>query len=235
MPKGAAAALVAMVVASSYACGSGSGPEVEAQPPTPVPTPTPIDPAVLLQRMGAAMEDVSSFEFLLDHESGGTVIMPNIVMTEIEGQVIRPDRLSVGFKGRFGNFAIRGRLVTVGDTTYMTNPLTDEWEEIPPDISPVRFFNEFADMVSQVIPSGATLDGDLFRVKGRLPTEALEPLVGSTIKGETVAIELAASTSNAHIVEVTFDGAVTEAEEAGTIRRITLSRFNESFSIELPE
>ncbi len=190
---------------------------------------------MLLQRMGAAMEEVSSFEFLLDHESGGTVLMSNLVMTEITGQVVRPDRLSIGFKGRFGNFAIQGQLITVGEATYMTNPLTDEWEEIPPDVSPVRFFNEFADMVSQVTPSGATWDGDLFRVKGRLPTEALEPLVGSTIKGETVGIELAALSSNGYIVEVKFDGAVTEAEEAGTVRSITLSRFNESFSIELPE
>ena len=234
MPKRVAVALAAMVVAISYGCG-GSEPEVEAQPSTPVPTPTPIDPAVLLQRMGAAMEDISSFAFLLDHESGGTVLMSNLVMTEITGQVTRPDRLSIEFKGRLGNIVIRGQLVTVDEATYMTNPLTDEWEEIPPDISPVRFFNEFADMVSQVTPSGATLDGDLFRVKGRLPTEAMEPLVGSTIKGETVGIELAASASDAHIVEVTFDGAVTEAEEAGTVRRITLSRFNESFSIELPE
>ena len=59
--------------------------------------------------------------------------------------------------------------------------------------------------------------------------------MGSTIKGETVAIELTAAASSAYIVEVTFDGAVTEAEETGTIRRITLSRFNEPFSIELPE
>ena len=230
---GAVAALLAMVVATSHACGNGSGPDVEAQPPTP--TPTPIDTTALLQRMGAAMEGVSSFEFLLDHESGGTVLMPNLVMTEIEGQVIRPDRLSLRFKGRFGNFAIKGRLVTVDDTTYMTNPLTEAWEEIPPDITPVRFFDEFSGMVSQVVPAGATLDGDLFRVKGRLPTEALEPLVGSTIKGDTVAIELTARAGSAHIVEVTFDGAVTEAEEAGTTRKITLSRFNESFSIELPE
>ena len=234
MPKRVAVALAAMVVAISYGCG-GSEPGVEAQPSTPVPTPTPIDPAVLLQRMGAAMEEISSFEFLLDHESGGTVLMSNLVMSGITGQVTRPDRLSIEFRGRLGNFAIRGQLVTVGEATYMTNPLTDEWEEIAPDISPVRFFNEFADMVSQVTPSGATLDGDLFRVRGRLPTEAMEPLVGSTIKGETVGIELAASASDARIVEVTFDGAVTEAEEAGTIRRITLSRFNESFSVELPE
>ena len=235
IPKGATAALMALVVATSHACGNRSEPEVEAQPPTPVPTPTPIDPTMLLQRMGAAMEGVSSFEFLLDHESGGTVLMSNLVMTEISGQVIRPDRLSIGFRGRFGNFAIRGQLITVGDATYMTNPLTDEWEKIPPGISPVRFFDEFADMVSQVNPSAATLDGNLFRVRGRLPTEALEPLVGSTIKGDTVAIELAALASNGYIVEVTFDGAVTEAEEAGTMRSITLSRFNESFSIELPE
>ena len=230
-----AALLAVVLVAAAHACGGDSGSQSEPSV-TPTPTPTPINPQALLEHAGRAMEGVSSFEFRLDHESGGTVLMPNLVIRELAGQVVRPDRISVEFKGRFGNFAIKGSLVSVGQTSYMTNPLTEAWEKVPPDVSPVGFFNEIAVMMSRVTEASAASEGDdLFSIKGRLPAEALEPLVGTTVTGATMAVELVVRGSDFYLVEVTFDGRVTEGEDADTVRKITLSRFNEPFTIEPPE
>ena len=230
------AILLAATVVAAHACG-GSGPEIEpADLPAATPTPTPINAQALLEQAGRAMESVSSFEFRLDHESGGTVLMPNLVIRELEGRVVRPDRISVEFKGRFGNFAIKGSLVSVGDTSFMTNPLTDAWEKVPPDVSPVGFFNEIAVMMSRVTQASAAPEGDgLFSIRGRLPAEALEPLVGTTVTGATMAVELVVRGSDFYLVRVTFDGKVTEDEDADTVRRISLSKFNEPFIIEPPE
>lgn len=222
------------MIASAHAC-SGSGPE-RWPAETLASTPTPINPRALLERAGRAMEEVSSFEFRLDHESGGTVLMPNLVIREIKGQVVRPDKISIEFKGRFGNFAVKGSLISVGDTSYMTNPLTDAWEEIPPDVSPVRFFNKIADMMSQVTQASAASDGnDVLRIRGRLPAKTLEPLVGPTVTDATTAVELVIHSSKFYLVEAIFDGRVMESDDADTVRRITLLRFNESFTIEPPE
>ena len=235
-----AAVAVVSVVSVAQACGGGSGPDSPPAPtgtptPTSTPTPTPIDPLAVLERAGKAMDGVSSFEFLLDHESGGTVLMPNLVIREIEGYVVRPDKLSIDFRGRFGNFPIKGRLISVGSVTYMTNPLTDAWEVVPQSVSPVGFFNEIAGMLSQVTQTSAARDGpDVHRITGRLPAEALKPLVGTTVTGVTIAVELVVRGSDFYLLEATFQGRVNEAEDADTVRVITLSRFNEPFTIEPP-
>lgn len=232
----AIAAVSLTVVSGAPACGGGSAPAATTTPTsTPTPTPTPMDPQTVLDRAGDAMDGISSFEFRLDHESGGTVLMPNLVIGEIEGHVIRPDRLSIDFRGRFGNFPIKGRLISVADVTYMTNPLTDAWEVVPQDVSPVGFFNEIAGMLSQVTQAVAAPNGpDVHRITGRLPAEALEPLVGTTVTGTTIAVDLVVRGSDFYLLEATFHGRVNEAEDADTVRVITLSRFNESFTVEPP-
>ena len=151
-----AAAFAAPILLFTLACGSGNGaPEATPVPsptpspaptpsptPTPTPTPVPFDPTTVLERSGKAMQDLESFRFELTHNEGGTEFIPALVVEEALGEVVKPDRLSLKFSGTFGgSYAIKSTLVSVGGTTYMTNPLTGTWQEMDDTVSPLGFFN----------------------------------------------------------------------------------------------
>ena len=234
-------AIVALVAAAHACSRPGRGASSPA-PSTPVPTltptssptltpsPTPVNPAALLQESGKAMEGLESFHFRLDHRSGGTTLVPNLVIQEAQGDVVKPDKTSTEFSGTFGGFALRSSLRTLGDESYMTNPLTGKWESIPTDVSPLGFFNPrqgITAMMSRVDRASLVLgDRGVYRIKGRLPAEALSPLAGTTAQGSTVAVELTLGADDLYLTEAVVDGVV---------RVITLSRFNMPVTIEAPD
>ena len=238
-----ALAVTAALLTGAEACsrsGTTSTPVANAiSTPLPTPTPLPIDPRALLREAGRVMEDLSSFHFRLYHRSGGTHLLPNLIIEEAEGDVIKPDKVSVNFAGTFGAFAIRASLITIGDSSYMTNPLTGQWELVPTEVSPLGFFNPrrgIASMLSQV--DQVTLlssDGNVHRLAGTLAAEALAPLVGETVRGVAIEVELTIDASNLYLLEAVFDGRVTPTEPEGTVRVVTPSRFGEPVAIEPPQ
>ena len=104
----------------------------------------------------------------------------------MEGDVAKPDKISVRFTGIFGGFAINTKVITIGDTTHMTNPLTGQWETMDKEVSPLGFFDPrrgSASMMSRVGEASLlSAVGETIRLGGRLPAEALALLVGTTVK-----------------------------------------------------
>ncbi|MCI0441456.1 MAG: LppX_LprAFG lipoprotein [Chloroflexi bacterium] len=232
-------ALASLLVA---ACG-GAEPSSTAPPGTPTLSPTPVNPRAVLEQAGRAMESVESFAFKLEHQRGGTPlpILPGLLLTEAEGEVVKPDRIAARFNGTIrGSLFVKSSLITLGDASYMTNPVSGAWESVPPDISPLGFFNPsegVSAMMSQV-QSPSLLDSntpETYRIRGRLPVEALRPLFGETIMGATVGVDLTIDARNLYLTRAEIDGRITEAEEEGVVRVVVLSRFNEPLSIEPPQ
>lgn len=228
-------------MAAAAACGSS--PAVEPTPataPVPTPTPTPVNVEALIQQSGEAMAALKTFRFFLSHPSGGTplALLPGLAIQEAEGAVINPDGLEARFSGALGALYVESNLISVGDDSYLTNPLTGKWEAIPQEISPLAFFNPrdgIASMMSQVSEVTLTSESaDEYRVAGRIPAEALAPLLGKTLSGVSVSVELIIDRQSHHLREARFEGRVTSGEPDGTIRVITLSGFDEPLSIEPP-
>ena len=232
---------LALLLALSYvitACGRG---QVEPTS-TPTPTPLPPDPKEILERSGRVMSSLDTFNFRMYHDVGSLEILEGLLIDRVSGKVVNPDRLSMEFAGSFGGgFAIKSEVITVGDQTYMTNPLTGNWEASDASISPVGFFSPtrgIAEMMAQtenakLLDDGAS-DG-AFRLSGTLPTTALAPLVGETLTDRTVDLEFKIDTSTDYLVEVRFTGAVTPSDVEDAERVIVLSFFNEDVVIEPPE
>ena len=236
---------IAAVQLVSLACGrsdsSDATPTVVVRV-APVPTPTPVNPEAVLKRSGEVMKGLRAFHFRLYHETGGLELLPGIVIEEVTGDVIKPDKLSIKFSGAIGTgFAIRASLMTLGDESYMTDPLTGEWTAGPTGVSALGFFDPsrgIEAMMAQVKdPSLLGKGADrrkVLRLGGRLPTEALAPLVGETLEDSTVQVELILDSEHLYLLEARFAGPVTPTDSDDTVRVITISRFNEPISIEAP-
>jgi hypothetical protein len=187
------------------------------------------------------MQQLTSFRFSLTHESGGTEFLPGMIVEEATGAVLNPDGISVSFDGFFGEgYAFRMSMITLGADFYTTNPLTGAWEAVDTGVSPLGFFNPtvgISGMMVQVIGVRA-LDGARqgeYTLGGSLPTEALAPLLGTTLKGETVEVELSISAEEFYLIEAQFTGRVSPRDPEGIVRYITISDFDEPIVIEAPE
>lgn len=237
----AATALVALalgVVACSSPKSVATPVPPTATPTPPPPTPTPVNPQAVLQRSGAVMEGLDSFQFHLSHKSGGIPLLPGLLIQEAKGRVIRPDKISVEFSGTLGGFAVKSNLIALGGDTYLTNPLTGRWESTPTGVSPLGFFNPSRGIAAMMIqfhgPSLVPSSGGTLRLSGKLPAEALAPLVGATVKDGAISVELAVDARDFYLLEAILEGRVVPGEPETTVRVITLSEFNAAFTIEPP-
>ena len=198
---------VAVIIA---ACGQSNAAEPT---PTPTATPLPPDPKEILERSGRVMASLNTFNFRMYHDVGNLEILEGLLIEKVSGKIVNPDRLSMEFSGSFGGgFAIKSEVITVGDQTYMTNPLTGNWEASDASISPVGFFSPTRGIA-----------------------EMMASLVGPTLTGRTVDLELTIDTTTDYLLEVRFTGAVTPSDIEDAERVIVLSFFNEEVVIEPPE
>ncbi len=228
-----------MAIVGTAACSGDPASSPASVSESAAPSPTPINPRVLLRDAGKVMEDLNSFAFRLEHESGVTPIGLGIALEAAEGKVVKPDKLRIDFRGTLGSIFIKSSIITLGANSFMLNPVSGRWETIAAEVSPLGFFNPregIAAMMSQV--EGASLvssDREVHLIRGILPAVALSPLLGETVTGTTVDAELKIDVDRLFLIEALIEGRVTEAEPDGVIRVITLSQFNEPFTINPPQ
>ncbi|MCH9010149.1 MAG: LppX_LprAFG lipoprotein [Chloroflexi bacterium] len=222
-------------IALAVACGRNSD---EGSLAIAVPSPTPINPQVILERSGEAMEALESFHFRLIHESGGTPIGQGLVIREVQGDVARPDKISLEVSGLAGSFTMRLSLITIGDNGFISNPITGEWETVPAEVSPLGFF-EPTRGVSEIMrriesPRLISTDDDSYTISGTIASEGLASLFGAVEEGNSIDIDVVIDATSLFLLEARLEGRITTLEEDGVIRIITLSRFNEPVVIESP-
>ena len=99
--------------------------------PTPTPTPLPVD---IAQQAGDQMLTVQSMHFVIDidGELSYLDLAQTIALKHVEGDVQRPDRVRAIV--RMVSFGITSEvgIIGLGDEQYITNPLNQRWERIPP-------------------------------------------------------------------------------------------------------
>ena len=206
--------------------------------PTPTPTPTPLTEADVLQRAGAVMSGVKTFDFALTHEMGTSEFLPGLAVEEVTGQLEIPDKLSVEFSGLFGDIPIQVKLIKIGDLHYITNPLTGVWEEVPAANSPVAFFRPEEGIAAVMASIAATFDGpegDVYSLSGTLPASAFAALVGDTLEDAVVDVTIEIQADSFQLTKIRFAGQVSPLDDPSVVRVVELSRFGESVSIEAPD
>ena len=231
----AVAALIALAawLLALAGCGSETPPEQ-----TPEPTATPVNPAVLLAESGDAMSALRSFRFRLAHNKDGTPLADGLTVSDAEGAVVSPDRISVDFSGTFGNFGLRSSIVSIGEDGYMTNPLTGEWESVDAGVSPLAFFdpqNGIGAMMRSVENStlASTSDG-AFIVEGDLAASVLAPILGGSATDGDVRAKLTIAAESLLLEKAVITGRVTATEADGLERTISLWDFDAPIAIDPP-
>lgn len=158
--------------------------------PTTVPSPTPTSivtvtpapppPLTILRAAFDATNKVDTLHFVMDLEI--TVAAPGLSMTvpmTLDGDFQTPDRFQGTFAMSLGFIEFETQVITVGETTYFTNPDTGEWEieteEAVPFGGPARFLETDLSVIRDLVLVGlGELDGvEVYRLSGVLPAETL--------------------------------------------------------------
>ena len=228
---------IAMIfLAISISCSSQA-----SLTPTTVPPPTPRE---VLDQTSRTMEQIDSLHFKLLHETGFLELAPGLIINDVEGDLSKPDLLDISFNGSFGGITLNTQFITVGDSAFITNPLTGKWERGPTGVSSLGFFDPelgIGTIISQIYLAGFLVPKEqisepepIYVISGVLPTEALLPIVGQTLENLTVSTELTIDSDNFHLLEVKISGSVTPNDKDNVVRIITLSDFDKPVLIESP-
>jgi len=206
------------------------------------PTPT-LTAQEVVQRCVASMEDLDSFHFELEQSSGSPIAM-GLELVSASGDIARPGRLKLHISATMGSMALEVDIITVGEKTYMTNPLSGQWEPLPTEFNAIKLFDP--DTGIRAIIGGITsltklADEEVsgtacYHIKGTLDSSKLRPITcGAALEGVPIDTELWIGKEDFLLRQVRIKGQITEGEEPEIVRTLRLSQFNQPVSIELPE
>lgn len=207
------------------------------------PTPPPLTASNIIDNSVERIDATNSFHFELKQVGGGTPIAMGLEMNEAVGDVARPDKLKTEIHAMMGGMFIEVEIITVGESIYMTNPLTKEWEPLPTQFSAISIFDPDTG-IAAILKGMANLikleDEEVegiacYRIRGKISSEDLRPLTLSSVEGVKIDVEVWIDKEQFLLRQIRLEGQITPEEKLGIIRTITLSNFNQIVEIELPK
>ena len=185
------------------------------------------------------MGDLKSFEFKLTHDSGFTTLSGALQLTTASGAVA-PNGLDLEAEAKIGRAFVRVKAIVIGEQTWMTNPLTGVWSEIPPEDSPFSFLDPVklvADILGETQDAGFSLDGDStgdVTIIGRITAPTLAPLVGTIDPDAVPSVEMIFDPESYVLKKIIISGDVQPEDEPDTIRIVTLAEFDKLILLRPP-
>jgi len=233
-PVSAAVAILMLLLVA--ACRSGAGGSAKA---TPTPTPR--------QRLDAAakqMQAVSAFHFLLTHQNGVSTIANGLEMSRAEGDFQSPDRFKAAVKASFQTFPVSVSVISVGNRTWITNPLQsgEHYQPLPngPQTTEILGPNNgllkaVEDMRNPAVTGSEKIgQTDTFLISGTVDAGSLRSIAPDADAGRDVPAQIWVGKGDSLVYRVRLNGPLTAAEPKNIVRQIDLSQFNEKIDIAPP-
>jgi lipoprotein LprG len=206
-------------------------------------TPTSLTVTQVISKASDKFDTVNSFHFALNQSGGGTPIGMGLVMMKVDGDIVRPDKLKATITGMVSGMSMGVQMISSGGVTYMTNPLSGSWEQLPSEFAVLSVFNPNNGVTSVMKGmTGFTKLSDeqsagvvCYHISGSIDSEKLSPITGSSVKGTTIGVELWVGKDDFLIRSIKLTGKITETEVTGIIRTLDISAFDETISITLPK
>jgi len=197
----------------------------------------------IVSKASDKLDTINSFHCILEQTGGGTPIGMGVEMTKVDGDIVRPDRLKATVTGIVSGITMRIQMIAVGEVIYMTNPLTGNWEQLPSQFALLSVFNPNIGItaIMRGITSLAKLSDEqsagvmCYHVSGRIDSENLSPITGSSVKGTSISVDLWVGKDDFLVRSIKLTGKITETEVPGIVRTLNLSNFDETISITLPQ
>tara|TARA_Y100000758_G_scaffold130592_1_gene92315 strand:+ start:1554 stop:2225 length:672 start_codon:yes stop_codon:yes gene_type:complete len=206
------------------------------------PTDEPVDS--LIERSAKQMTQLSSLTFSLHHEEGFTELMPSILLRDLNGEIQINHGFNLNIKGEstlFRSF-IEMKITGIGDKTYLTNPITGNWELLEKPLLPFNF-SDLGDSLSGILLAFDNSNSSKDRVNsestghkftGTIMTDALATLIPSATPMLEVEIDIWISPTSNLIEKIRLSGPIIPSDKDPVIRILRFRSFDKPVSIMAP-
>jgi len=108
-------------------------------------TPIPFPPEEIVHRSIERMNESSGFHFLIEREGAPTFIdaAETLSIRRMEGDFVSPDRVQATVRIIAPGIVAEVNVIGIGDIQWETNPISGQWQELPPNwgFNPAQFFD----------------------------------------------------------------------------------------------
>jgi len=243
---GSATALVATGTAlsatSSAFVGSATPNSVQSVGP-------PSDPQsqAIVDKAKTRFDQVNTLHFILGIE--GDVFLDKLRTQKLksaEGDLVRPDKVSLTAKAQVGPINAQLKFIQIGDNAFLTNILTGKWETAPSGFAydPRIVFDQNRGVSAILVnvrgwqPAGSEkINGaDTQHVHAPVPVGTVNDLVSSSLRGDTVDVDLYIEPKNNDVVRLVLSERPDAVTAGTTAARWTLdlSKQNSNITIDAP-
>ena len=224
------------------ACSSPPDP-TPTQVPTvvvqPTPTPVPLEPDEVIGNSIDSLVEAGSIWFILEHENGFTEALGGLELARVEGAITETG-MSISAEANLGRIYIEVNAILMGTSTWLTNPLTGQWELLPDEQNPIGFLQPIAAVrgVLEGLSDASYMEtpepGKDYRITSPLRSEALKSLLGEIIPDGVGTAEVVMDHETFEMKSARITGALQIRDTDSTVRILQMSRYGEDFVIEQP-
>jgi hypothetical protein len=207
-------------------------------------------PEEIVQQSAVRMNELAGFHFDILRDGAPAYVDPPdnlFVFRRAEGDYTPPDRARAVVRVIAG-FATDVRVITVGNIQWQTNPLTNLWEELPPNsgFDPTQLFDAeiglqtilAEDMRGLKYEGLATLEegpnGRFHHISGTISGERLYLMSNQLIGPETVTADLWITPDTFELVRAILVEPEPEFDEPSTWQ-VDFTQFDQAVDIQPPQ
>ncbi len=215
------------------------------------PEPEPeLTPEEIVQNTAQRMNQLSGFQFSITHSGPSAYLDPDnlVSLVRADGNYAAPDRAAATVLVKLTGFVTKVDVVSVAEVQWQTNPLTGQWEELPPNwgFNPAVLFDAeiglptilSADMSDLVLAGREKLeegpDAELVVLTGKVAGDRLFSMSGGLIGPSVADAQLWVMPETFELVRVVLTEPAAGEEESASVWQVDFANYDQALEIEPP-
>jgi len=187
---------------------------------------------------------VTAFHVVMKVENLGTAPDGTIQIRSADGDVVMPDKVKASANVLLSGQVVGVELVSIGDTQYITDPITGQWRVVKGVLNASTLTNPDTGIVSLASkltslskPVDDVVNGTpCWRFTGQLDAQTLAFLTGGGMPaGTMLSTSVCVGKADGLPYQLAVTGEAAKGDTAQTARTFNISNYNETITISAPQ
>ena len=198
----------------------------------------------LLTALQKNFRAVNSFHVVLQVQNPGQVTADQVQIRNANGDVVMPDKVKAQATVMLSGQSVSVNLISVGDSQFITDPITGQWRVIKGVLDPRTLTNPDTGIISLVgkvqnvsQPVSDTVNAiPCWRISGQLDAKTLAFFTGGGVPAGMMLQTIAyIGKGDSLPYRVSVVGMAAVGDTAQTARTFDISNYNETITISAPQ
>jgi hypothetical protein len=198
----------------------------------------------LIAALQKNFRSVTSFHVVMQTQNLGPATSSQVQIRSASGDIIMPDKIKAQATVILSGQAVTVNLISIGDTQYITDPITGQWRTIKGVLDPRTLTNPKTGILSLVGklekltgPTDDVVGGvPCWRITGELDAKYIAFFTGGGVPAGTM-LETSGCIGKADGLpyQLSVTGEAAPGDTPQTVRSFNVSDYNENISITAPQ